>query len=180
MTVLLAGLIGLTIVLVTAPLTALLGESGGAIPAAVHGTLAGLFMVTSTIGLFQAYRIFSGHAANLSELQLGSLVNVSVALLTIISGNWVYIPYRAPGGPRGYFVEHAAAVHKVFFEFKEFAALFTLPLSVAAAYLLIRYGRDLYRIKGLSTLISILLVLVFFYFIVAFGLGAAVTKLRSV
>ena len=174
------GLIGLAIVLLTAPAQQLLGPGSWAIRGALHGTCAGLFMVTSTIGLFQAYRIFAGRARNIAELQLGSVINATTALLTILTGNWIYIPYRAPEGPRTHFLQVAPEVHKVFFEFKEFAALFTFPLAVVAAYLLIRYGHALHRRRGLSAVTAALLVLVFFYFVVAFGLGAAITKLQSV
>ena len=178
--VLFLGLIGLTVVVLTAPLEPLLGESASAVHGAVHGTAASLFMVTATVGLFQGYRLFAGQARSIAELQVGSVVNATLALLTVISGNWIYIPYRASGGPRSYFLEHAPAVHKIFFEFKEFAALFTLPLAVAAAYILVRYGPEVLRRRDLSTLVAVLLALVFFYFVVTFGLGAAVTKLKSV
>lgn len=174
------GVIGAMIVLFTAPGEALLGPGQHAIRGALHGTAAGLFMVTATVGLFQAYRIFTGTAWNIAELQVGSLINAALALLTILSGNWIYIPYRAAEGPRSYFLQQAPEVHKVFFEFKEFAALFTFPLAAVAAYLLIRYGAELYRRKALSTIVAVLLVLMFFYFVTAFGLGAAVTKLKSV
>ena len=178
--VLVLGLIGLMIVLMTAPAQGLLGGSAEAIRGALHGTAAGLFMVTATIGLFQGYRLFAGQARSVAELQVGSVVNAALALFTIVLGNWVYIPYRASGGPRSYFLEHAPEIHKVFFEFKEFAALFTLPLTVAAAFILIFYGASAVRRKDLSTLVAVLLALVFFYFLVAFGLGAAVTTLKSV
>lgn len=178
--VLVLGLIGLTVAALTAPLDHLLGESASAVHAAVHGTVAGLFMVTATIGLFQGYRLFAGQARNIAELQVGSVANATLAVLTILSGNWIYIPYRASGGPRSYFLEHAPEIHKIFFEFKEFAALFTLPLAVAAAYILVRYGHEVLRRRDLSTLVAVLLALVFFYFVVAFGLGAAVTKLKAV
>ena len=174
------GLIGLAVVLLTAPAEQLLGPGSWAVRGALHGTCAGLFMVTSTIGLFQAYRIFAGRIWNIAELQVGSVINATMALLTILTGNWIYIPYRAPEGPRTHFLQVAPEVHKVFFEFKEFAALFTFPLAVAAAYLLIRYGGELRQRRGLSTVIAALLVLVFFYFVVTFGLGAAITKLKSV
>ena len=176
----LLGIIGLTVVFLTAPGEALLGPGQYAIRGALHGTAAGLFMVTSTIGLFQAYRIFTGTAWNIAELQIGGVINAAMALLTIISGNWIYIPYRAGGGPRSHFLEVGPEIHKVFFEFKEFAALFTFPLAVVAAYLLVRYGHELHERRGLSTVIAALLVLVFFYFVVTFGLGAAITKLKSV
>ena len=178
--VLVLGLIGVTVVALTAPLDDLLGESAAAVHGAVHGTAAGLFMVTATVGLYQGYRLFAGQARSIAELQVGSVVNATLALLTVISGNWIYIPYRALGGPRSYFLEHAPAVHKIFFEFKEFAALLPVPLAVAAAYILVRYGPEVLRRRDLSTLVAVLLALVFFYFVVAFGLGAAVTKLKSV
>lgn len=179
--VLVLGLIGLTVVLLTAPASKLLsGGSAEAIRGALHGTAAGLFMVTATIGLFQGYRLFAGQARSVAELQVGSVVNATLALITIVLGNWVYISYRASGGPRSYFLEHAPEVHKVFFEFKEFAALFTLPLAVTASFILISYGAAVVRRKDLRTLVAVLLALVFFYFLVAFGLGAAVTKLKSV
>ena len=174
------GLVSLTVVVLTAPAEKLLGPSRHAIRGAIHGTAAGLFMITSTVGFFQAYRIVAGTTWNIVELQLGSVLNAMMSLLTILSGNWIYIPYRSPEGPRSYFLQVAPEVHKVFFEFKEFAALFTFPLAVTAAYLLVRYGGDVYRKRGLNAAIAVLLMLVFFYFVVAFGLGAAVTKLKSV
>lgn len=178
--VLVLGLIGLAVVLVTAPAERLLGESAAAIRGALHGTAAGLFMVTATIGVFQGYRLFVGQARSVAELQVGSVVNAALAFFTILLGNWLYIPYRAAGGPRSYFLEHAPDIHKIFFEFKEFAALFTLPLAVAATFILVTYGAATLRRRDLSTLVAVLLVLVFFYFLVAFGLGAAITKLKVV
>jgi len=61
-------------------------------------------------------------------------------------------------------------VHKVFFEFKEFTALFTLPLSVAAAFILWRYGRQILERNWTRTSVAILIALHFFYFVLAFGL----------
>ena len=178
--VLMLGIIGASVVLLTAPARTLLGPGAEAMRGALHGTAAGLFMVTATVGLFQGYRLFIGQAPRMAELQLGSVANAMFALFTILLGNWVYIPYRAAGGPRSYFMEHTQAVHQVFFEFKEFAALFTLPLAVTAAFILGYYGTVVTRRRGLRTLVAVLLTLLFFYFVVAFVLGAAVTKLKSV
>ena len=50
------------------------------------------------------------------------------SLATIMFGNWIYIFYQASTGPRAYFLENFPEIHKVFFEFKEFVALFTLLL----------------------------------------------------
>lgn len=168
------------IVLATAPLAALLGTSRYAMEGALHGVAAGLFMVTATIGLFQGYRLLTGTIRHPAQLVFGSTVNALLAFLTILFGNRIYIFYRAPDGPRTYFLEQAPAIHKIFFEFKEFAALFTLPLAVAAAFLFVTYQGQTLHSKALRTTAAALLALTFFYFLVAFTLGAAITKLRAI
>lgn len=174
------GLAGLIIVLMTAPNGALRAQSPGATAGTLHGIAAGLLMVTATIGLFQAYRLFAGHARGIAEFQVVSIANAVLALTTILLGNWLYIPYRASGGPRSYFLQHTPEIHTVFFEFKEFAALFPLPLAVATAFLFLYYGATALRRKDLSALAAVWLTLVFCYFLAAFALGAAVTKLKAV
>lgn len=168
------------IVWVTSPTNKLLGDSIYAMRSAVHGLSAGIFMVAVTIGLFQGIRLWSGVSMEIRDLEIGSLVNAGACFLTIVSGNWLYIPYRAPGGPRTHFLETVPEIHQIFFEFKEFTALFTLPLTVGAAYLICRYGPRLLKSRELRETTALLLGLAFFYFVVAFGLGAAVTKLYSV
>ena len=172
-------LTGLAIVLFTAPLAALLGGSQYALEGALHGVAAGLFMITATIGLFQAYRLVTGSIQHVAQLEFGGVINAFLAFLTILFGNRIYIFYRAPQGPRSYFLENMPAIHKIFFEFKEFVALFTLPLAVGAAFLFLVYRNQLLRSRSLRTIAAILLALTFFYFLVAFGLGAAITKLRG-
>ena len=169
-----------SILLLTAPLEKLLGESAYSVRSAFHGLFAGIFMVTSTIGVYQAIRLWSGTALNIRELEIGSVVNAAACFLTILFGNWIYIPYRGPGGPKFHFLEKAPEIHKIFFEFKEFIALFTLPLAVTAAYVICCYGDRLGSNKTLREMAALVLVLTFFYFMLAFGLGAAITKLKSV
>lgn len=169
-----------SILAVSAPVERLMGESAYSLRSAFHGLFAGIFMVTVTIGVYQAIRLRSGAALNIRELEIGSVVNAVACFVTILFGNWVYIPYRGPEGPKFHFLEKAPEVHKIFFEFKEFSALFTLPLTVAAAYIICCYGERLGSNKTLREMVALVLVLTFFYFIVAFGLGAAITKLQSV
>lgn len=165
---------------VSSPTQSLLGESAYGIRSAFHGLFAMIYMVTATIGVYQALRLWSGIVLNIRELELGSIVNAFACFLTIILGNWLYIPYRAPGGPRSHFLETVPQLHNIFFEFKEFTALFTLPFAVAAAYLICTYGERMNANKSLRETTALLLLLNFFYFVVAFGLGAAITKLKSV
>jgi hypothetical protein len=99
----------------------------------------------------------------------------------VLFGNWIYIAYRAPvpSSPRSYFLETMPVIHEIFFEFKEFMALFTLPLAVGAAFVIWYYGDQLRVRPAIRNLLAATLVLVFFYFMVTFGLGAAITKLRA-
>ena len=173
-------LIAAVILFLSSPTSHLLGESQYAFRAAFHGLFAGIFMITVTVGLYQAYRLWSGIPLRFREMEIGSIINAAACFLTIVLGNWLYIPYRASGGPRSYFLEKMPEIHKIFFEFKEFTALFTFPLAVAVAYIICQYGENLIRHRKIREMLALLLVLTFFYFIIAFGLGAAVTKLMSV
>ena len=170
------------IVLATAPFARILGPSAYAIGSACHGLAAFLLMVTSTIGLYLAWRLFMGRIQAFPDLQLLTVVSATLSLLTVVSGNWIYIAYRAktPDAPRAYFLANAPEVHQVFFEFKEYAALFTLPLSVAAAFIAWHYGREIVKKTWTRVALASLMTLHFFYFVVAFGLGAAVTKLKGI
>ncbi len=176
----LMALVALSVVVISAPAAGLVGDSPYAIRGAFHGLFAAMFMVTSTIGLYQAVRLWRGSSMYLADLEIGSIMNAAFCFLTIVLGNWVYIPYRAANGPRAHFLANAPEIHKVFFEFKEFTALFALPLTVAASFIICRYGGKFLSNKVLREITALLLVLSFFYFVVAFALGAAVTRLKSV
>jgi hypothetical protein len=171
----------LAFTLVTAPFTKLLGAGAGAVPAALHGLMAILYLFVGTIGLYLGWRLLTGRIQAFADLQLLTTVAATFSFLAICFGNWLYIYYRAPvpDSPRSYFMKTMPAVHRIFFEFKEFTALFTLPLMVCAAFLLLKYGRQVLERPWLRYTIAVLMGLAFFYLVVAFGLGAAVTKLKS-
>jgi hypothetical protein len=166
--------------LATAPFAKLLGEHAGAVPAAFHGLAAFLFLFIGTIGLYLGWRLLTGRIRAFADLQLLAVVAATSSLIAIIFGNWLYIYYRAPisESPRSYFVKNIPEIHGIFFEFKEFGALFTLPLTVVAAFILWKYGSQVLDRPWLRYTVAVLMGLAFFYLVVAFGLGAAVTKLR--
>jgi hypothetical protein len=174
--------IAAAIVLATAPFATLIGPSAFALSGALHGMFAFLLLVVMTIGLYLAWSLFVGRLRAFSDLQLITTVMATLAFLTIVFGNWIYIGYRANAtdSPRSYFLSQMPDIHKVFFEFKEYVALFTLPLSVAAAFIVWRYGKQVLDRNWTRIALAILIALNFFYFVIAFGLGAAVTKLKSV
>ena len=168
------------VVLATAPFTALIGQSRAVLAAAFHGLSAFLFLIVGTIGLYLGWRLFAARIRAFADLQLLATVSATLSLLAIVFGNWLYIFYRAtdPASPRAWFMAHMPMIHKIFFEFKEFIALFTLPLTVAAGFILWYYGAQVLDRKWMRYTVAVLLALSFFYLVVAFGLGAAVTKLR--
>jgi hypothetical protein len=171
----------LAFTLATAPMARLLGAGAGAIPAAFHGMAAFLYLFVGTIGLYLGWRLLTGRIRAFADLQLLATVSATFSFLAIVFGNWLYIYYRAPipDSPRSYFVKNMPEIHRVFFEFKEFTALFTLPLTVTVAFLLWRYGTEVLDRPWLRYTIAVLLGLSFFYLLVAFSLGAAVTKLKA-
>ncbi|MGH7362359.1 MAG: hypothetical protein ACREKA_01255 [Candidatus Methylomirabilales bacterium] len=170
----------LAFVLATAPFAALLGPSQAAVPAMFHGLAAFLYLFVGTIGLYLAWRLWTGRIRAFADLQLLATVSATLSLLAIVFGNWLYIYYRAkdPASPRSWFLASMPMVHRIFFEFKEFIALFTLPLTVAGAFILWYYGVQVLDRKWMRYTVAVLLALAFFYLVVAFGLGAAVTKLK--
>ena len=165
--------------ILASPVVVLLGDGAHAFASAMHGLMAFMLMITATIGVYQGYRLFRDEMADLHDVLLPSVVNAVLALFTIVFGNWIYVPYRAAGGPREYFLNTNPEVHKIFFEFKEYIALFALPLAVVAAFILLYYKSDVLRRPWLRYSVAVLLGLVFFTVMVAFGLGAAITKLQA-
>lgn len=170
----------LAFVLATAPFTHLIGHSRAALASALHGLSAFLYLIVGTIGLYLAWRLWTGRIRAFADLQLLATVSATLSFIAIFFGNWLYIYYRAkdPESPRSWFMANMPMIHKIFFEFKEFVALFTLPLTVAAAFILWYYGAQVLDRKWMRYTVAVLLALAFFYLVVAFGLGAAVTKLR--
>lgn len=170
------------IVMTTAPMTSIVGHGAYALLGAIHGLMSFLLVIVSTVGLYLAFRLFTGRIQAFPDLQLITTVMAALSFITIFFGNWLYIPYRAQNhnSPKSYFLANMPEVHRIFFEFKEYISLFTLPVSVAAAFILWRYGKEALDQKWIRITVALLMALHFFYLINAFGLGAAVTKLRAI
>jgi hypothetical protein len=168
------------IIVITAPFTALLSTSSYTPVAAFHGLVATVMFVVTPIGLYLGYQLFQGQLANLRTLKLLSVVTATISFITIVFGNWTLIGYRVKDGAREWLQANNPAVHGTFFEFKEYLALFTLPLAVLAAYLLYRYADSLEENRLLRGTIAVILALTFLYFAVTFALGASIARVRAV
>jgi len=147
---------------------------------ATHGLLATLGVVVGTVASYLGYRLFTGKIKAFGDLKILAAVSTLIAAATVVFGNWIYIAYRAPGGPRAFFMENNPEIHEVFFEFKEFIALFPIPLAVATTYVIWRYGDQLIENKALRTWVGIAFAVAWAGLMIAYLLGAGITKLRSV
>jgi hypothetical protein len=166
--------------LFTAPVARLLGDSRYAIPGALHGVSAIIYVIIATICAYLGYRLYAGRLESTHDLRILASLTAFFSLVTVMFGNWIYIYYRETGGPRTYFLETDSVIHEIFFEFKEFIALFTLPLAVATAFVLLREKDHILQRPALRQAVSVMLGLQWLFLMLAFGLGAAITKLRSV
>ena len=168
------------VALLTAPVSEFFGGSSLAIIGATHGLLATLGVVVGTVASYLGYRLFTGKIKAFSDLKILAAISTLIAAATVVFGNWIYIAYRAPGGPRAFFMENNPEIHEVFFEFKEFIALFPIPLAVATTYVIWRYGDELIENKALRTWVAIAFAVGWAGLMIAYLLGAGITKMRSV
>lgn len=168
------------IIAVTAPVADLLGDSKYVIPVSLHGMGALLFSVGATMSLYLGWRLFQGKIKAFKDLQLLTSVTAVLALATIVFGLWIYIYYRQPAGAREYFLENNPAVHKIFFEFKEYMAVFTLPLFVASSFALWKFGPSLVGDAAKRRIVAVAIALGWVFLMIAYILGAAITKLRPI
>ena len=166
--------------LITSPVAKLLGDSEYAIPATLHGIAALVYVIVATVLAYLGYLLYTDRLRSYHDLKVLSLLSAGFSFVTIAFGNWIYMYYRAPGGPRSLFLETNPPIHQFFFEFKEFVALFTLPLAVATAFIILREGEHLRSRPLTRQAVAIMLELGWIFLMLAFGLGAAITKLRSV
>jgi hypothetical protein len=166
--------------LLTAPVADILGDSEYTIPATLHGVSAMIYVIVATVCAYLGYRLYTGRLTEYHDLRILAALQAFFSSITILFGNWIYIYYRAAAGPRTYFLENAPEVHEIFFEFKEFVALFTLPLALAAAFVLLRERDGLRNDTRMRQAVGVLLILAWAFLMITFGLGAAITKIRSV
>ena len=165
---------------ITAPPSILVGESQWEVISAFHGMGATVFLLGSTIAVYLSWRLYTGQLGAFKDLQWLTAFSTFMAGVTVAFGNWIYIWYRGPGGPRAFFLANMPEVHQVFFEFKEFIALFTLPTMVASTFLIWKYGPALKGNPELRAAASITFLLGWAFLLLAYILGAAITKLNEV
>jgi len=165
---------------VSSPVGDLLGQGSWRLPSTFHGIAATIFVLGLTIALYLAWRMFTGEIRAFRDLKYLAVLTSVLSAFTIAFGNWIYIAYRAPGGPREEILASLPAIHRVFFEFKEYMALFTFPLIVAATFALWSYDKEILKNRHLRAGVAVAIGLAWVYMMIAYVLGAAITKLAPV
>lgn len=155
----------------------MIGDGAYAMSAALHGAF-GLLLVVAFAVSFESLLSLNGNS--LRRLRVTTIAVSFISFITIVYGNILYIGYRSSGGVREYLLNTLPVAHKYGMEFKEFIALFSLPLAVVAAYIVWTMGEDLIKNKWMRYTVMTCLAMAFLYTAGAFGLGAAITKIKSV
>jgi hypothetical protein len=156
----------------------LVGSGPNDLSAATHGFL-GFILFGAFIWAIEA--VNNQSPESLKRLKLGSIIMVISSFLCIAFGNVVYIAYRAKDGVQPWLqVHNIYYYHTLGMELKEFAALFTFPLAVAIAYTVHIMSDDWFESPWARNTVKVALYCAIIYTLVALGLGAMITKAKSV
>ncbi|HEV2121466.1 MAG TPA: hypothetical protein VGW38_01665, partial [Chloroflexota bacterium] len=170
----------LAMILLTAPLHWLLGFDAYTLILTAHAVLGTALVVVATIAASMGYRLAIHHLPSFGWLMGMASAAAALAGTLAVLGNILYAGYLRSGGPMEQLIKKAPEAHKVLFEFKEYVGLFPFPLAVASAFIVWFYREDLRRDRQLAEMVATLLLLVVFFSLLPFGLGAAVVRLRGI
>jgi hypothetical protein len=164
----------------SAPWEDLMGDSPFASIATIHGMIATLGVIIGSAAGYLGWRLLLGHLKAYRDLRILATISSVLAVLIAVSGNMIYIAYRGEGGPREFFKGNFPEIHEIFFEFKEFIGLFPLPIAVAATFILWKYRNSLPVNENIRNAVGVMIAVAWTVLMIAFVLGAAITKLMGV
>ncbi|MDP5277009.1 hypothetical protein [Chengkuizengella axinellae] len=147
-----------------------------------HGIGATLTVLLSCYMLHLIYPLLRGKVGAVKRLKLILLLVNILTLASIVTANWLYIGYRAPDGARQWFIYHHPSIHLILMEYKEFVALFPVPLGIGALWILHRFGKEMEQSSntGISSVVAILLTLMWICLMIGFVFGLAMVKIKGV
>jgi hypothetical protein len=143
----------------------------------IHGSASLLAMVVMAYAGHLAFPLLRGSAKILPQVRTLTFWSGILSFLAIASGNLAYMRYRADlefGGARAWLKENSPLGQYVLMEYHEFSVLFTLPLAIAGAWVLWRYGDSILEKPNRPVLTATCLVLMALMF---FSMGGMVTGL---
>ena len=143
---------------------------------AIHGFAALLAIVVMSYAGHMAFPWLRGVHKILPQMRVLTFWATCLSFLTIASGNWVYMRYRAPvGGARAWLRDNIPLVHYLFMEYHEFTVLFTLPLGAACTWILWKYGDSILETKNRAVLTTTCIALMAMMF---FAIGGLISGLN--
>jgi hypothetical protein len=143
----------------------------------IHGFGSILAMVVMVYTGHLAFPLLRGAGKILPQMRTLAFWSSILSFLAIATGNLAYMRYRADikfGGARAWLKENSPLGQYVLMEYHEFSVLFTLPLAIAATWILWRYGDSILEKNNRPVLTATCLALVALMF---FSMGGMVSGL---
>ncbi|NJR38881.1 MAG: hypothetical protein HC781_08645 [Leptolyngbyaceae cyanobacterium CSU_1_4] len=149
----------------------------------IHGCGAMLATVVIAYAGHLAFPLLRGSAKVLPQMRTLTFW-ASVVSFWRSHGNLGYMRYRADltyGGARAWIKENSPLVQYIFMEYHEFSVLFTLPLGVACAWILWRYGDSILEKQNHPVLAatSVALMAMMFFAMGGFVTGLGIAKVHA-
>jgi hypothetical protein len=150
----------------------------------LHGSASMLTTVVVAYAGHLAFPLLRGSAKVLPPVRTLAFWSSIITFLGIASGNFAYMRYRADatyGGARAWLKVNSPLVQYAVMEYHEFSVLFTLPLSVAAAWILWSYGDSILEKKNRPVLTAtcVALMAMMFFAIGGFVTGLGIAKVHA-
>jgi hypothetical protein len=150
----------------------------------LHGSGALLAMVVMVYAGHLAFPLLRGSSGILPQMRTLAFWSALLSFLAIATGNLAYMRYRADastGGARAWLKENSPLVQYILMEYHEFSVLFTLPLGVACAWVLWKYGDSILERKNQPVLAATSVALMALMFFAMGGMitGIGVAKIRA-
>jgi hypothetical protein len=150
----------------------------------IHGMGSLLAMVVMAYAGHLAFPLLRGSSSILPQMRTLSFWSALLSFLAIATGNLAYMRYRADlsmGGARAWLKENSPLVQYVLMEYHEFTVLFTLPISIACAWVLWKYGDSILERKNQPVLAatSVALMALMFFSIGGMLTGLGIAKVHA-
>jgi hypothetical protein len=150
----------------------------------LHGMGSLLAMVVMAYAGHLAFPLLRGSSSILPQMRTLSFWSALLSFLAIATGNLAYMRYRADlsmGGARAWLKENSPLGQYILMEYHEFTVLFTLPISIACAWVLWKYGDSILERKNQPVLAatSVALMALMFFAIGGMLTGLGIAKIHA-
>jgi hypothetical protein len=150
----------------------------------LHGAASMLTTIVVAYTGHLAFPLLRGSAKVLPSMRTLTFWSGIITFLGIASGNFAYMRYRADssyGGARAWLKENSPLTQYIFMEYHEFTVLFTLPLSIASAWILWSYGDAILEKKNRPVLTAtcVAMMATMFFAMGGFVSGLAIAKIHA-